>query len=117
MKKIIIYLFLSFIIISCVSSSRMVKEGIFYKTKMYVGKYEETTYLRGNYYNIRTSYFIFTLKENPEIPDSALCYMRIEPPMWDMHPDIAIQMTVTHLTWNGSDREYRIYNNMEKLLR
>jgi len=117
MKRIIGYLLLVFISLSCVSSSKVVKEGVLVKTKMYVGRYETTSHLRGDYYNIQTSHFIFTLKENPEIPDSALCYMRIEPPAWDMHPDIEIQMTVTHLTWNGSDREYRIYNNVEKLLR
>lgn len=84
---------------------------------MYVGKYIQSVSIGEDFYNVQTSNFIFRIKENPEIPDSAWCYMRIEPPRWDLHPDIAIQMTVTYLTWIGAEKEYRIYSDVKKLLR
>ena len=113
MKKILISL-LVFLVISCASSSRVVKEGIFYKTKTYIGVYEESVIFRDPFVNVQTSKYIVTLKENPEIPKGAWCYIRLEFPKWDMHPDLEWQMTTKYFTWAGSEREYRIYSDVNQ---
>ena len=116
MRRTIGYLAIILLSFSCVSSSKMIKEDVLYKTKTYVGKYEGTWKFNEKFYNIQTSEFIFTLKEDPNIPEGALCYMRLDPIPWDMHPDIAIELTPKYFSWNGSEREYRIYNDVKKIL-
>ena len=95
----------------------MVKEGVIYKTRIYVGIYEESVMLRDPFYNIQTSNYIFTLKENPDIPDGALCYMRMERPDWRLHPEIAFELTPKYFTWEGAEREYHIYNDVKALFK
>jgi len=112
MKKILIYL-LMMVLLSCVSSSQVVKEDVLYKTKTYVGYYLEKSPMRADYVNILTSYGIFTIKDNPEIPDSSWCYIRMESPSYDFHPDIEYQMSPKYFTWAGSEKEYRVYNDAD----
>lgn len=116
MKKIGIYLaFL--LLLSCTASSKVVQEGVIYKTRIYVGVYEKSVISIDPFYNVQTSYYIFKLKENPDIPEGAFCYMRVEPCKWDMHPDIAYQLSPKYFTWNGAEREYSIYNDVKSLLK
>lgn len=116
MKWIFKYVLLAVILSACTSSSKMVKEGVIYKTRIYVGVYENSVMFRDPFYNVQTSQYIFTLKENPDIPEGAFCYMRVEPCRWDMHPDIAIELSPKYFTWNGAEREYSIYNDVKALL-
>ena len=110
MKKL--WTILLVVLASCVSSSK-VQEGVFYKTKFYVGTYENSTVIDDKFTMVLTSYGYFKLKENPDIPDSSFCYVRVEPPSYDFHPDIAEQMTAKYFTWNGHDLEYRIFNEID----
>ena len=112
MRKIWILLFILFL--GCTVTSK-VKEGVFYKTRVYAGFYADSTPIDDKFTIIETTYGIFKLKMNPEIPDSALCYIRIEYSSYDFHPDIAEQMAVRYFTWEGSDLEYKIYNNIDNL--
>jgi hypothetical protein len=100
--------------LSCSSSSH-IQEGVFRKTRIYVGRYESSNPVNDKYTYVITNMGLFKLKENPEIPDSALCYVRVEYPRFDCHPDIAEQMKAIYFTWNGSDREYHVYNNIKEL--
>ena len=109
MRKLWILLLL--ILTSCVSTSR-IQEGVFYKTKFYVGVYENSTVIDEKFTIVLTTYGYFKLKENPVIPDSSFCYVRVEPPSYDFHPDIAEQMTAKYFTWQGHDLEYRIFNEI-----
>ena len=109
MKKILTYL-LMLILLSCASSSQVVQEDVLHKTKIYVGYYIESAPLMVDNVNILTSRGIFTIRENPEIPDSSWCYVRIETPSYDFHPDIEYQLSPKFFTWAGSEKEYRIYN-------
>jgi len=112
MKKIWILLLMVFL--SCAVTSR-VQEGVFYKTRIYAGFYTASTSIDDTYTMVQTSYGIFKIKLNPEIPDSALCYIRLEYPSYDFHPDIAKQMTTKYFTWEGSDLEYKIYNKIKDI--
>jgi len=112
MKKIIFILFVLFL--GCTVTSK-VQEGVFYKTRVYAGIYAESTPINETYTMIETSQGIFKLKLNPEIPDSASCYIRIEYSSYDFHPDIAEQMAVRYFTWEGSDLEYKIFNDIKNL--
>ena len=110
MKKL--WIFALLIALSCVSTSK-VTEGVFYKTRIYAGVYESSTPIDDKFTVVITSHGYFKLKENPDIPDSSLCYIRLDYPSYDFHPDIAEQMTIKYLTWTGHDREYRIFNHIE----
>jgi len=112
MKKILILLFV--FIFGCAVTSN-VQEGVFYKTRVYAGLYTNSTQIDDKYTMVETSYGIFKLKLNPNIPDSALCYVRIEYSHYNFHPDIAEQMIVRYFTWEGSDLEYKIYNKINVL--
>ena len=112
MKKLFLILFI--FIVSCVSTQKM-QEGIFYKTRIYVGKYTESHQVNKKYTYVMTTMGLFKLKHNPDIPDSALCYVRLEYPTWEMHPDLYRQMTAKYFTWNGSDKEYMVYNDINKI--
>ena len=109
MKKLWIILLVVFA--SCVSTSR-VQEGVFYKTKFYVGIYENSTPIDDKFTVVLTTQGYFKLKENPVIPDSSFCYVRVDYPSYDFHPDIAEQMTIKYFSWTGHDLEYRIFNNL-----
>lgn len=117
MKKFIRYVFILFLIgiVACAPSSKMVKEGVIYKTRIYVGIYEKSVNFGDKFYNIQTSQYIFTLSENPDIPNGALCYMRMESPDRRFHPEIAYQLAPKYFTWNGAEREYNIYNDVRVL--
>lgn len=120
MKGIIKYVLFAVFLIgltACVPSSKMVREGVIYKTRIYVGKYETSVDFGKHFYNVQTSHYIFTLKENPDIPEGALCYMRMEPLDWRLHPEIAYELAPKYFTWNGAEREYHIYNDVRALLK
>ena len=110
MKNIWILLFI--LALGCTVTSK-VQEGVIYKTRVYAGFYGDSTPIDDTYTMIQTSYGIFKIKLNPEIPDSALCYIRLEYPSYDFHPDIAKQMTIKYFTWEGADLEYKIYNKIK----
>ena len=114
MRKIVFILLV--LMISCVSVSK-VPEGRFYKTKSYAGRYENITVIDEKFSMVETTHGVFKIKANPSIPDSSLCYIRIEYPSYDFHPDIERQMMGYYLTWNGTEFEYKIYNayNLYKL--
>ena len=112
MRKIIFILLMA--LMGCTVTSK-VQEGVFYKTRVYAGLYTESTVIDDKFTMVETSYGIFKLKLNPEIPDSALCYIRIEYSSYDFHPDIAAQMAVRYFTWEGSDLEYKIFNDIKNL--
>ena len=120
MKAFLKYALLVFMTIGlsgCMPPSKMVREGVIYKTRVYVGKYEKSVPFGEKFYNIQTSLYIFTLKENPVIPEGTFCYMRVERCKWDMHPDIAIELSPKYFTWNGAEKEYSIYNDVKALLK
>lgn len=110
MKKI--FIFALVLIMSCVSTSK-IKEDVLYKTKIYAGHYISSSPIDDQFTAVMTDYGYFRLKENPEIPDSSLCYIRVQYSSYDFHPDIAEQMAVKYFTWNGADLEYRIFNNIK----
>ena len=105
----IIILFLIIILSGCVSSQK-IRENVIYKTYIYAGYYIKSILYDDNYINVLTSEGIFRLRDNPEIPDSVWCYIRVEPTRHLVHPEIAERMDAKFLTWNGSDKEYRVYN-------
>ena len=98
--------------ISCVSTSK-IKEDVLYKTRVYMGYYINSASIDDKFTIVITSDAYFKLKENPVIPDGSLCYMRVQYSSYDFHPDIAEQMATKYLTWEGTDREYRIYNDIK----
>ena len=98
---------------SCISPSRVVEEGEIYKTRIYAGLYTESIHIDEKFTVVFTTYGYFKLKENPEIPDSSLCYIKREYPSYYFHPDIERQMIINYFTWNGADKEYRIYNKLK----
>jgi hypothetical protein len=82
-------------------------------TKIYVGKYESTyPSPDGKYCFITTSMGIFRVEDCPDVPDSALCYVRRIEPAYDMHPDISWQMEKQLFTWNGTEEEYDLKKNI-----
>ena len=120
MKTFIRYILLFVLAIglsACAPSSKMVKEGVIYKTRIYVGVYEKSVSIGEKYYNIQTSNYIFTLRENPAIPEGSLCYMRMERLDRRFHPEIAYQLAPKYFTWNGAEKEYSIYNDVRVLFR
>lgn len=112
MRKLWVLIFVLFF--GCTVTSK-VQEGVFYKTRVYAGFYAKSTPIDEKFTMVVTSYGIFKLKMNPDIPDSALCYIRIEYSSYDFHPDIAAQMAVRYFTWEGADLEYKIYNKIKNL--
>ncbi len=111
MKKII---FLLIILVGCSTTSK-IQEGVFYKTRVSAGHYESSFVRDDKFTFVQTEYGLFKLKENPEIPDSSLCYIRIKYSSYDFHPDIAEQMAVRYFTWQGSELEYQIFNKIKNL--
>ena len=101
-------------LVGCASVQRM-PEGKFIKTKTYVGRYETSYQIDDKFTFITTSMGIFKIKSNPDIPDSSLCYVRLEYPKYDLHPDIREQMTAKYISWVGSDKEYMIFNDVKKI--
>jgi len=112
-----IIIFFLLLIFSCVSPSRVVREDVLLKTKTYVGKYVEMAQFNETYVNVVTTMGIFTLKELPEIPESSWCYVRIEPCKWDMHPDVAYELSPKYFTWNGAEKEYLVYNDIKRVFK
>jgi hypothetical protein len=90
---------------SCNPGNR-IAEGEIYKTRIYVGKYI-SSYPLYACTSIQTTMLVFTIKENPEIPDSALCYIRIKPGT-ERYPNIAYTLQRQCFSWNGSDKEYNL---------
>ena len=88
---------------SCTVTSK-VQEGVFYKTRVYAGLYTESTVIDEKFTMIETSYGIFKIKLNPKIPDSALCYIRLEYPSYDFHPDIAYDLPILAKDFAISDK-------------
>lgn len=119
MKKIkkILY-FVSFILLfSCVSGSKIINtEDNIRKTKIYIGKY---IYSEPNEFNtyIITEHALIVIGENPKIPDDAWCYVRIEISHWDMHPRVLYYVSKKYFTWNGAEKEYLVYNNIEQIFK
>lgn len=109
LRKIII---LSLIVFGGCVASQKVEEGIIYKTRIYAGYYLKSIEFDDKYTTILTSEGMFKIRENPEIPDSVWCYIRVEPVRFDVDEIIAEKMSPKFLTWNGSEREYRIFNDI-----
>jgi len=107
--KLLKYLLLFLLLTGCISSQK-IKEGVIYRTRTYVGYYLKSIPHDNNYTTILTSEGIFKLRENPEISDSAWCYIRIEPTRFNVDDIIAEKLNAKFFTWNGADREYKIYN-------
>ena len=92
---------------SC-SSTLRIKEGKVYKTKEYIGMYLGS-HIQEDYTFIQTTRGAYKVRAEIAIPDSSWCYMRIEPCRWDMHPDIADNLSSRWISWIGSKEEYRVY--------
>ena len=93
---------------SCAHTTK-IREGVMHKTKRYVGLYITSTDTGGRFTFVRTTDMIIILKDNPTIPERALCYIRIEPCLHDLHPEIADQLSPRYFSWAGSEREYKVY--------
>jgi len=78
------------------------------KTKRYVGTYQE-----GKENIIVTSHAIIHLKDSVHVPDSAWCYVRVEPCLYDYHPDIARRLERHYFSWRGSEKEYLMENRIK----
>jgi len=52
------------------------------------------------------------VKGEVNVPDDALCYVRITDTHCDFHRDIAWKLEDQYFYWYGSDKEYRIVNNI-----
>ena len=94
-------------------SSSKVAENRLYKTKIYAGYYIKSTYYDSKYTTVLTSEGLFRLRDNPDIPDSTWCYIRVEPTAYDVHPDIRRKLEPVFFTWNGTDREYKVFNEIK----
>jgi len=112
MKKL--FLLVLIFILSCTSVQKM-PEGQFIKTKVYVGRYETSHQIDDKFTFVTTTMGIFKIKSNPDIPDSSWCYIRLEYPKYDFHPDIREQMTAKYISWTGSDKEYMVYNDIKSI--
>ena len=111
MKKLISILFI--LLFACSYENFPQRDTDLIKTKIYVGKYESIyPSLDGKHCYITTSMGIFKVKECPDIPDSALCYVRRQLPAYDMHPDIRWQMEKQLFTWNGTEEEFQLRKNI-----
>jgi hypothetical protein len=113
MKKLIVLIGI-IAMVGCVSSQK-VPEGKLIKTKIYVGKYESSNQVDDKFTFVMTTNGMFKLKHNPVIPDSSLCYVRLQPPSFNCHPDIREQMTAKYISWSGSEKEYMIYNEVKTI--
>jgi len=103
MKK---YLILFLLVLYSCSSGTKIEQ-----TKYYVGKYE-TSFVDGKHTKILTSDAIVTIKGDPNIPEGSICYIRVAPMSYDMHPDIAWRMEEQYFSWVGSE-EYKIAKNIK----
>jgi hypothetical protein len=98
-------------LIGCGSSQNITEDNLV-KTKIYVGKYENSYQVDNNFTFVMTTKGLFKLKHNPNIPDSSSCYVRLEYPSYDFHPDIRDQMTAKYISWSEGEKEYMIYNQI-----
>jgi hypothetical protein len=111
MKKFLVFLFL--ILFACSYNNYPQRDSDLIKTKIYVGRYKSIyPSPDGKYCFITTSMGIFRVKDCPDVPDSALCYIRRQLPAYDMHPDIRWQMEKQLFTWNGTEDEYDLKKNI-----
>lgn len=74
-------------------------------TKVYIGRHLSTIAVDGNY-AVLTEHDIVYLSDSVHIPDSVRCYIRINPCLFDYHPQIAGQLEQKYLMWD--DEEYLI---------
>jgi len=117
MKNIL--LALTFLFLGC-STLAPIQKGIIRKTTIYAGrliKYEHRVSvqvflggLRTNRYTtvVLTDSCFVDIKGYIEIPDSVLCYIRIEPCRRNVHRFIARRLEPWYFTWLGTNEEYRI---------
>jgi len=98
--------FVLFIVCSCSAPSHL-EEGTIYVTKKYVGNHVRTEAHDG-YSCVLTTNMIIAVQGYPNVPDSAWCYVRIEPFVHDLHPDIEKKLTKKYFYWYGSGKEYKV---------
>lgn len=103
-------LILAILLSSCGVGNHL-EESKIQKTTIYVGKYEQS-YTDGRHTIVKTSHILLKVRGNISIPDNALCYIKREP-MYGMHQDIAWKVEYQALTWNGTDKEYRLVKNVK----
>jgi hypothetical protein len=82
------------------------------QTKYNVGVYQDS-YVHDNSMTITTTKALVILQDNVSVPDSARCYVRIKPCLYDYHPQIASQLERHYFYWHGSDQEYLMKNRID----
>jgi hypothetical protein len=108
------YILLFFIIFGCKATSNH-QENVFIKTKIYVGNYDSSYVINDKFTYITTTMGLFKIKGNPIIKDNSKCYINIEYPTTEMHPEILEQMKTLYFSWNGSEKKYKVYNKIPNL--
>ena len=86
-------------------------DGYLTKTKFYVGKHISSTPVEKGTI-VLTDQIIVKVKDDPQVPDGALCYIRMGYMRGDIHPDIAFHLQKQWFTWNGAENEYLLINNV-----
>jgi len=87
-------------------------EDKLYITKHYIGNYV-SSYQHENKVMIQTTQCVFSIRNNPDIPEGAWCYVRVCPCRYDYHPQIARQLEGQFFSWTGSEKEYRLLKNLK----
>lgn len=83
-----------------------------YKVTFYVGKYLNSAIMDGIAY-IETTDALIRLESLPDsIPEGALCYVRVDLGLYNMHPDLERELHREYFTWHGTDKEYKMRKNI-----
>ena len=98
-----------FIFSSCASDKYLVEEEI-YKTKLYIGRYVASHPLTKST-QIETDQAFFTVTGAPDVPENALCYIRVVRD-FRFHPDIRWRLNEQYFTWEGTTEEFRLTRNL-----
>jgi hypothetical protein len=106
---LIAIILLILIAISSCSSSSYIQEDNIYITKQYVGNYVRME-LHNGYSSVLTTNRVILVEGYPRIPDSVWCYVRSEPSVHDLHPDIKKKLTKKYFYWYGSEKEFKVIN-------
>ena len=107
--KLHIAIYILLIALSSCGVQSHIQKGELTKTRVYVGKFISST-TSDNLTQVQTTDITVTIKGEIYIPKGELCYIRIDPCLYDMHPDIRWQMERQWLEFG--DESIRIKNNI-----
>jgi len=78
------------------------------KTKIYVGKFEKSTYIDDKYSYVKTTQAVYKVKGHPQVEIGSWCYIRIELCRQDVTREMQDRMATWYFTWDGTFEEYKV---------